>query len=158
MYWGDLLQQLFIYRDFAQFGRFLGPKSSFFDVCHELPQYSDPNSSEAKKRRFSSIASMQHVFRGIFVIFVGSASRIFRKITILNTVLNTVLRWVASAAVYFFVISTSSDDFWLQNRYFSTSVANCLNTVIRTVRKLKNNDFRQLPQYSSLFDEFSWFL
>ena len=35
-----------------------------------------------------------------------------------------------------FVISTSSENFRLRNHHFSTSVANCLNTVIQSVRKL----------------------
>ena len=61
------------------------------------------------------------------------------------------IEMICFSSCSFFVISTSSDDFWLENRYFSTSVANCLNTVIRTVRKLKKQRFSSIASMQQIF-------
>ena len=71
---------------FDQSGRFSDEKSLFFRSCSELPRVDDPSRSEAENHCFSASTSSPLTFRDIFVIFVRSPSRIFRKITILSTV------------------------------------------------------------------------
>ena len=72
--------------DFDRSERFSDEKSSFFRFCSELPRVDDPSCSEAENHSFSASTSSPCTFRDIFVIFVRSPSRIFRKITILSTV------------------------------------------------------------------------
>ena len=64
-----------------------GRRPGFFRTGLQLPQACDRSRSECENHGFSAITSSKSIFRDIFVIFVGSPSRIFRKITILNTIL-----------------------------------------------------------------------
>ena len=81
------LKNMLNFRDFERSGRFSHQKPRFFRSGRQLPLARDRSRSERENHGFSAITLSKSIFRGIFVIFVGSPSRIFRKITILNTVL-----------------------------------------------------------------------
>ena len=61
--------------------RFSHQKSRFFRSGRQLPLARDQSRSERENHGFSAITSSKSIFRDIFVISVGSPSRIFRKIT-----------------------------------------------------------------------------
>ena len=67
------------FRDFERSRRFSHEKSRFLRSGHQLPQACDRSRSERENHGFSAITSSKSIFRDIFVIFVVSPSRIFRK-------------------------------------------------------------------------------
>ena len=71
---------------FERSERFSHQKSRLFRSGLQLPQACDRSRSERENHGFSAITSSKSIFREIFAIFVRSPSRIFRTITILNTV------------------------------------------------------------------------
>ena len=85
-------KKVFKFCDFERSGRFSRPKSQIFSSCPESPRAGDRNRSGTENHCFSAIASCWLIFRDISVIFVGSTSRIFRKITVFDTVLSTSTR------------------------------------------------------------------
>ena len=65
------------FRDFERSEQFSRQKSRFFRSGLQLPQACDRSRSERENHGFSAITSSKSVFRDIYMIFVGSPSRIF---------------------------------------------------------------------------------
>ena len=89
---GKWPKKVLSFRDFDRSGRFSDKKSRFFSFGHQLPRAGDRSRSERENHGFSAITRCWSIFCDILIIFVGSPSRILRKMTILNTILTTSTR------------------------------------------------------------------
>ena len=92
---------MFTFDDFEQSGTFLVQKSWFFSSSSELPRISARSRSEHENSCFSQSTSYISIFSEHFAIFLGSPSRIFREITVLDTVLSSSTGWFAQKGVHF---------------------------------------------------------
>ena len=150
---------MFTFDDFEQSGTFLVQKSWFFSSSFELPRICDRSRSEHENSCFSQSTSYISIFSEHFAIFVGSPSRIFWKITVLNTVLNSFRKRLSKKHVHFwwwwaarniFGSKTSKGTAFLLNR-----PAMLLKTVSKTVifRKILDGDLRKITKCSLKIEE-----